>query len=253
MQKITAIIPCYNEEIHLAAVIESVRWADEILVVDSFSTDDSLAIARAAGVRILQREYENSASQKNWAIPQATHDWIVLVDADERVTPELRDEIQATLEAPTCDAYWVRRQNYFMGQRVRYSGLQGDKVIRLFRKSCRYEPLHVHAEVDTRGLKVGMLRGVLTHDTFKSVDDYLYKIKRYARWQALDYDKRTPRVTGFHLWVKPAFRFFKHYILKRGILDGHVGFIISAVNAWAVFLRYWKLLELRWERARTLQ
>lgn len=250
MEKVTAIIPCYNEEMHLEAVIESVRWADEILVVDSYSTDRSLEIARAAGVRILQREYENSASQKNWAIPQATHDWVVLVDADERVTPALRDEIQQTLQAPSADAYWIPRQNYFMGKRVRYSGLQGDKVIRLFRKSCRYEPLHVHAEIVTTGLRVGRLREALTHDTFKGVDAYLFKINRYARWQALDYDGRTPRVTFFHLLVKPVFRFWKHYILKRGLLDGQVGFVISAVNAWAVFLRYWKLLELRWERRR---
>lgn len=251
MQKVTAIIPCYNEEMHLAEVIASVQWADEIIVVDSYSTDGSLPIARAAGVRILQREYENSASQKNWAIPQATHDWIVLVDADERVTPALREEIRHTLAAPDTDAYWIPRHNYFMGKRVRYSGLQGDKVIRLFRKSCRYEPLHVHAEIATAGLRVGRLREALTHDTFKGVDAYLYKINRYARWQALDYDVRTPRVTLFHLLVKPAFRFCKHYLLKGGVWDGHVGFVISSVNAWAVFLRYWKLLELRWERRRS--
>ena len=129
-------------------VLESVKWADEILVVDSFSTDDTLAIARKYTDRILEHEYENSAAQKNWAIPQATHNWILLVDADERVTPELQKEIEEMLNGGLKHkGYWVQRQNYFMGKHVKYGGMAGDKVIRLFTKEARYEDRKVHAEV----------------------------------------------------------------------------------------------------------
>ncbi len=244
MQKLTAIIPCLNEEIHLRAVLESVKWADEIMVVDSFSTDKSIEIAKEYTNFIIQREYENSASQKNWAIPQATHEWILLVDADERVTPELKSEIQEILKNPQKDAYWIARENYFMDKRVRHV-VKGDKVVRLFKKSCRYQPLHVHSKLDLEGLQVGWLKAKLEHHTFKSIDHFMWKINRYAEWSARDYLKKTPRITFFHLLIKPGFRFFKHYILERGFLDGKVGFIMSSVHAWSVFLRYWKMLEIR--------
>jgi glycosyltransferase involved in cell wall biosynthesis len=245
MEKVTAIIPCFNEEIHMKGVLESVKWADEVMVVDSFSTDKSLEIAKEYTSFIIQREYEKSASQKNWAIPQATHDWILLVDADERVTPALKAEIQAILKNPESDAYWIYRQNFFMGEEVKYSGIQNDKVIRLFKKTCRYEPLNVHAEIMTKDLKVDFLKEKLTHDTFKGMEAYLKKLHRYANWAARDYMKKTPKVTLFHLLVKPGFRFFKHYILKGGIRDGRIGFIISSLTAWSVFLRYWKMMDIR--------
>jgi len=235
---ITVIIPCYNEGHNIRAVLESVKWADEIMVVDSYSTDATLDIARKYTDFILQRNYIHSADQKNWAIPQATHQWILLVDADERVTPELRTEIQASLAAqPTETAFWIGRENYFMNKRVRYSGWQNDAVIRLFRRECRYENKAVHAEILASG-KIGRLKHRLIHNTYKDIDHFLHKMTRYARLSAIDYADKTPRVTLYHLWLKPAFRFFKHYILKLGFLDGKVGFIISVIMAWGVFLRY---------------
>ncbi len=245
MQKVTAIIPCFNEEKNIRKALESVRWADEVMVVDSFSTDNTLDIAREFTDVILQREYENSASQKNWAIPQAKHDWIILLDADEWATPELEAEVKQILTNPQKDAYWIYRQNYFMGEKIRYSGWQNDRVVRLFRRSCRYEPLHVHAEVITKGIEVGVLKHKLQHNTFKSTANYLKKLERYGDWAARDYAKNMQRVGFFHLLVKPFVRFLKHYVLKLGILDGRVGFIISALAAWSVFLRYFKLMELR--------
>lgn len=246
MIKVTAIIPTYNEEKNIKKAIESIKWADEIMIVDSFSTDNTLKIAREYTDFIIQREYENSASQKNWAIPQATHDWILLLDADEVVTPELRDEIQKQLSSPNelLDAYWIKRINYFMGQRIRYI-VKGDKVIRLFKKTCRYQPLHVHAEIITEGIEVGKFNAVMEHYTFKSIQHFMGKIDRYASWSSNDYLSKTKKVTYFHLFVKPLYRFFKHYILERGFLDGKVGFIMSSVHAWSVFLRYWKIMELR--------
>ena len=139
--KISAIIPTFNEEDHIIDAIESLAWADEIIVVDSFSTDNTVALAQSKGVKILQRNYEYSASQKNWAIPQASYDWVFILDADERVKDNLKKEISKIKNSqPKNDAYWVPRQNHFMGRKISFSGWQGDKVIRLFnRKKCHYE------------------------------------------------------------------------------------------------------------------
>jgi len=125
MQKISALIPTYNEEHNIVEAIDSVAWADEVIVVDSFSTDRTIELAKAKGVKVIQREYQYSASQKNWAIPQAKNQWILLIDADERVSDKLREEIQKTLQkSHQKEAYWIKRQNHFMGKKVRFSGWQ---------------------------------------------------------------------------------------------------------------------------------
>jgi len=242
--KITVIITCYNEAYNMRDLLESVKWADEIMVVDSYSTDETVEIAREYTNFILQRKYITPAKQKNWAIPQATHQWILLLDADERVPPALREEVLQTIDnQPIKVAFWIGRENYFMEKRVRYSGWQNDAVIRLFRRDdCRYEDKAVHEEIETNG-KIGRLKAKLTHNTYKNMTHFLEKMRRYARLSAQDYSEKTPRVTLYHLWLKPAFRFFKHYILKLGFLDGKTGFIISVIMAWGVFLRYLNILE----------
>ena len=246
MIKLTAIIPTRNEEHNIVDAIKSVAFTDEIMVVDSFSTDDTIKLAKPLANTILQRKYENSASQKNWAIPQAKYEWILLLDADERVTPELKEEIISIINSTTeFSGFWIKRQNYFMGKKVRFSGWQGDKVIRLFKRDeCQYENKHVHAEIVSSG-KIGILNNILTHNTFISKQAYLNKIERYARWQAKDYDKKIQTITLFHTLIKPSVRFFKHYFLQLGILDGHVGFIISVYQAKAVALRYKYIKEMR--------
>ncbi len=246
MQKITAIIPCFNEEQTLEAAIGSVKFADELLVVDSFSTDASLDIARRHGARIIQRTYENSASQKNWAMMQAGYEWIVLLDADEVIPASLREEIQATVASePKEVAFWIPRQNKFMGRWIRYSGWQGDRVIRLFRKSkCSYENKLVHAEVIAHG-PVGQLKNRILHHTYRGMDAYVRKLNRYADWQARDYHPKTGRIGFYHLWLKPGFRFFKHYWLKGGFRDRIPGLAISYLQAYAVRMRYLRMWDLR--------
>lgn len=247
MHKITAIIPTFNESHNIDAVLRSVHWCDEIMVVDSFSTDDTVERARAYTSRIIQSEYINSASQKNRAIPQAAHEWILLVDADERVTPELQNEIRSLLNGDhiPCDAYWIYRKNYFMGREIRYSGWQGDKVIRLFKRdTCRYEEKSVHAEVITTG-KIGTLKHKLVHNTYRDIFHYMEKWDRYTTWSAQDAFNKGVRPNAFHFIIKPAFRFFKHYFLQLGILDGRAGYIISSLSAKAVFMRYVKVEGMR--------
>jgi len=250
MQKLTAIIPTGNELHNIKDVIASVDFADEILVVDSFSTDGTFEIANKLATRVIQREYHYSASQKNWAIPQAKHEWILLVDADERVTPELKTEVQHILNNPQEDivAYWIGRQNHFMGEPVNYSGWRNDKVIRLFKRDyCTYEDKHVHAEIIADGL-VGKLKHKLFHNTYTTLDNYLKKMNRYAWWQAKDYDSKTGMLTPYHFILKPLWGFLKHYIIQSGFRDGVVGLTIGYIQGYVVFMRYVKLWLLRRNR-----
>ncbi len=246
MTKLTSIIPTGNEQNNIVEAIQSVRFSDEIMVVDSFSTDDTVKLARPLVDTILQREYGHSASQKNWAIPQAKHEWILLLDADERVTSELQKEVIRMINSNTeYSGFWIRRENYFMGKKVRFSGWQGDKVIRLFKRDeCKYENKHVHAEIRSSG-KIGILDHKLLHNTFVSKEAYLKKLDRYAQLQAKDYDKRVKYLTPFHTVIKPIVRFLKHYFLQLGILDGYVGFVISSYQAKAVAMRYRYIQEIR--------
>ena len=250
MTKLTAIIPTGNEIHNIEAVIDSVDFADEILVVDSFSTDGTFKKAEELATKVIRREYEYSASQKNWAIPQASHEWILLVDADERVTPELRTEIENILKQSKQEhaAYWVGRMNHFMGERVHYSGWRNDSVIRLFKRDlCKYEDKHVHAEIITNGT-VGKLKNKLYHNTYITFDKYIEKMNRYAWWQAKDYDKKTGTLNPYHFVIKPFWGFFKHYIIQSGFRDGLVGFTIGILQAYVIFMRYVKLWLLRRER-----
>lgn len=243
LHQVTAIIPTFNEQERIQDAIESVSWANEILVVDSFSTDNTIAIAQSLGAKIWQHEYENSAAQKNRAIPKASYPWVFILDADEVVSPDLKTEIQNILQEkePSYDAFWIPRQNDFMGKRIRYSGWQNDQVIRLFKRDlCKYETKRVHAEVVCNG-KVGKLKNPILHNTYKGIDHYIAKLNRYAAWQAEDWHLRGKKAGLVHWLFKPAFRFFKHYVMKRGFLDGVPGFTIAVLQAYAVWMRYVKL------------
>lgn len=250
MRKLSVIIPCFNEREHIVPLLESLQWADERLVVDSFSTDGTAELAAPLASRVLQRNYQGPAEQKNWAIEQAQYEWILILDADERLSESLKQAIQQLLqqpEAPSHQAYWIKRRNQFMGHWVRYSGWQGDKVLRFFKKGqCRYGAQQVHEEMETKG-SVGKLKGLLLHYTYKDLNHYLDKTRRYARWSAQDKFQKTKQVGYFHLYLKPLFRFFKHFLWRGGFLDGKVGLIVSALMAWGVFLRYVYLRE--WQRA----
>lgn len=256
--KLSVIITTLNEEPNIRRALESVDWADDILLVDSFSSDRTVDIAREFTDRVLQRSYQGPADQKNWAIPQARHEWVLLLDADERVTSGLKMEIQQWLKRDEIpyDAFWIRRRSFFMGQAVRFSGWQGDRVVRLFRRDrCRYDDKQVHEEIVTEGLRIGRLQHRMEHYTYRDLNHFLAKMQRYSEWSASDHRRRTPRVGAFHLAGKPLFRFFKHFIVQGGFLDGRVGFLISVIMAWGVFLRYVKLLEMQkeWQHSKDMQ
>jgi len=242
---LTVIVPTYNEEATLEACLESVRFADEILVVDSFSTDRTLEIARRLGVRILQHEYVYSARQKNWAIPRASHDWILLVDSDERVPPELRDEILGILSGtPEHDGYWIRRANHFLGKRIRRCGWGTDAVIRLFRRDvARYQDREVHAEIELPG-RLPTLQHKLDHHSFRSFGQYFRKLQLYSDWGAAQLYKEGRRAGALQILGRPMTRFLKMYILRLGFLEGLHGLVLSMLGAFTVYLKYARLWEM---------
>ena len=247
MNKLTAIIPTKNEINNLEEVINSVRFADEIIVVDSLSTDGTYEKALKMGVKVIQREFDYYAAQKNWAIPQAKYEWILLVDADERVTPKLKNEVIEILKKPPKDivAFWIGRINHFMGERVHYSGWRNDSVIRLFKRDfCLYGDKYIHEEIEANG-PVGKLKYKLYHNTYTTLDEYIEKMNRYATLQAKDYDKKTGILTPYHFVVKPFWGFFKHYIVQSGFRDGVIGLTIGFIQAYVIFMRYIKLWLLR--------
>lgn len=247
MQKLSVILLTLNESHNIAGVLESVKWADEIVLVDSFSADDTCEIAKNYTDRVYQRKFISYSDQRNWSIAQASYEWVYIIDADERMSPALSDEIREILKNEILfDVFDQGRQNYFMGQKVRFSGWQGDTVVRLCRRDkCRYNNLSVHENIILEGLRIGHLKNKLIHYTFKDMDHFLEKTNKYARLSAKDHFEKTPHVSWFHLCIKPVFRFFKHFILKLGFLDGKVGYIISALMSWGVFLRYFQIKEWR--------
>jgi len=246
MQKynISAIVPCYNESHNIEEVLQSVNFCNEVILVDSQSTDNTVELARPFIDRLLVRDYEHSASQKNWAIPQASNEWILLVDADERVTPALKEEILELFERIEEEphvGYWIGRLNLFMGKQVRYSGWKNDKVIRFFRKSkCRYEDKQVHSEIIADGT-IGYLTNKLTHYKYNGIDAHMRKLQRYAGHQAIDYNDKIGRITAFHVILKPFWSFLKHYFIQLGFMDGFVGLVIAYLRGYMVFMRYVKL------------
>jgi glycosyltransferase involved in cell wall biosynthesis len=243
-EKLTVLIPCKNEEKNLRPCIESVKpMADELLVADSGSTDRTKEIARELGARVIEREYVNSADFKNWAIPQAEHKWVLIVDADERVTPELADEIRSVLSGtPAYDAYRIYRRSFFLGHPVTRCGWNKDSVIRLFRRDvCRYEEKHVHAGLVVSTGRVGRFKGKLEHYTFWSFDQYFEKFGRYTTWGAEDLREKGRRAGFGSLSFRPAWRFLQHYVFQLGFLEGKKGFIVSALGAFSVFTKYAKL------------
>ncbi len=247
--KITALIPCKNERHNIRSCIESVQSiADEILVADSGSTDGTLDVVRnIGGCRIIEREYVNSADFKNWAIPQARHEWILLVDADERVPPKLADEIRQVLAGPPddVDGYWIGRFNHFMGHPIRHCGWNTDDVIRLFRRDkSRYQTRWVHAEVVLDASRTRRLKSPFWHYTTWDSDDYMFKLNRYANWGALNMRDAGRAPSRWALVTRLPLRFLQLYLLRLGFLDGIPGFQVCMYTAFYSFLKQAKLWDM---------
>lgn len=255
-KKLTVIVPCKNEESNIGACISSFQeLADEIIIADSGSTDRTLDIVRGiGGCKIIEREYRTSGDFKNWAIPQAANEWILLVDADERITPKLSNEINRLLaQGPEKDGYWIYRANHFMGHRIRFGGWSNDCVLRFFKRDLsRYEGPSDHGEVYISSGRVGRLRNRMTHYSYWSYDDLFRKFHRYTSLQAKQWDEAGKTTNFFQMVWRPSWRFFRDYFLQRGFLDGIIGFQLAMIGAFYTFTKQARLWALQNGLAPTL-
>lgn len=244
--KISAIIITLNEEKNIANCLASLEFADEIIVVDSGSVDHTEEICRAnPRVRFFNQEWLGYGQQKNSALERAANQWILSLDADELVTPELAAEIRDVVMDSRCDGYTVRRKNFYRGQWVRHSGWWPDPVLRLFRKDKGvFSDRVVHESVELNG-QTGHLNGCLEHHSFSCVSDFLRKADGYSSLGAQMMQKQEKHASVFFALLKSAATFFKTLLLKRGFLDGYPGVLIAYSNAAGVFYRCIKLIELQ--------
>ena len=251
---LTVLIPCKNERRNIRSCIESVEdLAHEILVADSGSTDGTLDIVRSIkGCRVIEREYVNSANFKNWAIPQARGEWILLLDADERLTPSLVQEIRCVLYATSdsVDGYSIARLNHYLGYRIKRCGWDTDRVIRLFRRDdSRYAERWVHSELTLDPVRVRAMSEPMLHFTTWTTDQYVEKLNRYAYWSALNArneSKRSNSLGFISLMTVAPLRFIQLYFFRFGFLDGVPGFQVCMFAAFYSFLKKAKIWEQRY-------
>lgn len=254
---ISVVIPCKDEETHLVDCVRSVLgWADEILIADSGSTDKTLAIAHdfcetyPEVCRLVQCEFISFGSFKGWAVNQCRHDWVFVLDADERMTPALRREIDKVLsKSDRPDAFLAGFEHRFLGYRIRH-GSWNHKVVRLFRRSvANYDAKAVHEKVVVSTGRVGVLKGRVEHWTCTCLDKWYQKKNRYTTAGALERWKRGKRTHLWDLALRPIAVFVRGYIVKLGFLDGLGGFLVAVDDAFTVFQTYLKLWAIAHQRA----
>jgi len=236
MNKLSVIIPTFNEESYIEDAIKSVAFADEIIVVDSYSTDSTASIATSLGCKVLQRKFDNFSAQKNFALTAATGNWILFIDADERVAEKLKFEIFEVLRNPKHSGYKLKFPHFYMN---RFLYHKVDKVVRLVKnENIRFEG-DVHEKLIVQG-SIGKLSNFMIHYTYKGLFTHLQKKDSYAWFQANTSHKKGKKVTVMHLIFKPMYRFFHAYIIKKGFLDGVPGLAMASINAYGVLSRYVK-------------
>lgn len=241
---VTVIIAARNEAANIAACIESVDWAREVIVVENDSSDDTVEIARAAGATVFANPFETIGGQRNEAISRAKTEWIFVVDADERGSPQLREEIRSLIEGASLDAYRVPRRNVFLGSEINHGGWERDRPIRLFRSTLRYDKSRVHEHVVVRS-EVGELTSSLMHEPYPSIDSYLEKLGRYSKWWAEDRYDRGKRTSPFSALIRSRLRFASMYLVKLGFLDGEAGLMLASLASTSVQMKYARLWEMQ--------
>ncbi len=245
--KLSVLIITLNEIENVESLIKNVSFADEIIIVDSFSSDGTVeAVKKYNNVRLIQHKFLDFSSQRNFALKQATHDWVLFIDGDERISPDLQYEITTTLDNPeNIVAYGFYRKFYFKDVPLKFSGYQTDKVFRLFNRNhviydtdkLVHETLHIDG-------KTKVLKNKLDHYSYINDERYKEKLIKYAKLRAQELYLKKTKPTIYHFYIKPVYRFLHHYIIRRGFLDGENGYKISKLNAFEVWQRYVELKKL---------
>lgn len=238
--KLSVVIITKNEERNIERCLQSViDVADEIVVVDSFSTDETVGLCEKYNIRVIQRKFDGYGNQKHFATAQASFNYVLSLDADEELSPELKESILAAKENPEYDCYSFNRRNFYCNKPIRFCGWYPDKQIRFFdRRKANWNDKEVHESIEAQKEIVFHLKGDLNHYTCSSVSEHQEKEKKYARMNADILIKRGKTVSYLTPYLKGSFRFFKTYILKLGVLDGYYGFMISKTLANSSFSKY---------------
>ena len=246
MNRLSVTIIAWNEEERLRACLESVAWADEIIVLDAESTDKTVQVARELTDKIWVRPWPGFAAQKNFALEQATGEWVLSLDADERVTPELRERIARIVrEDGPADGYSIPRKNVFWGAWVRHGGLYPDYQLRLFRRAAgRFVESAVHESVQVEGRVEDLIEPML-HHSYRGLEDFVARSNRYSTLAAHQIVARGGRCGPAELVLRPLGRFLSMYVLRAGFLDGWRGLVLAVLYANYVFLRTAKAWEAR--------
>lgn len=244
--RLSVILITMNEAENIRACLDSVAWVDEIIVVDSGSTDDTVAIAREFTSRVYAHDWPGFGLQKNRALDYATCEWVLSIDADERVTPELRAAIEAVLhnEKNVCAGYRISRLSSYCGRFMRHSGWYPDRLVRLFRRgAARFSDDLVHERLLIEG-DVGQLDGELLHYAFDNLEEVLHKVNSYSSAGAIMMQRRGRNASLSGAVLRGLWSFLRTYVLRGGFLDGREGFMLAVSNAEGTYYRYLKLMLL---------
>lgn len=245
--RLSVVIIAYNEEHNIERALKSVAWADEIVVVDSQSTDQTVDICRRYTNKVITHPWQGHIPQKNFALAQAANEWVLSIDADEEVSPELANSIKQILaQGPKFDGYMVRRKVFYLGKWIKHSGWYPDYRIRLVRKErARWGGESVHDVLEVNGSVAKISDGDLYHYSYRDLSDHISKIDGYTTIMAKSKFETGKRAHWYDMVFRPLFGFFKKYIFRLGFLDGVHGLIICALTSYYVFLKYLKLWALQ--------
>ncbi|MAT89114.1 MAG: lipopolysaccharide biosynthesis protein [Flavobacteriaceae bacterium] len=241
MTKLSVIIPTFNEASYIEAALQSVQFADEIIVIDSFSEDETVAKAKTLSTKIIERQFDNFSNQKNAALEHATGDWVLFLDADERITHSLQFEIEAAIQNSKFGGYKLNFPHFFIN---RFLYNHSNDVLRLVKREGAHFSGLVHEKLHCEG-RIGKLKHPVLHFTYKGLNHFIQKKEQYAWFQAEQLHKKGKKPSLWLMFLKPTYRFFSSYVLRGGFRDGIPGLVISGINAYGVFQRYAKLMLLR--------
>lgn len=238
---ISAVLIALNEEKRIAKALEAVKWADETIVVDSGSTDGTVREAERCGARVLRRKFDDFASQKNFAVDNASNEWVLFIDADEIVEKPLAEEVKKAAASGAFDGYMIPRVNIIFGKRMLYGGHQGDAHLRFFRKGKGHFVGPIHERVEISG-KIGELTNPLMHYSTASAREYMGKLELYTTLEARYIRQSGRRVTYLDLLARPILVFWKRYFMQAGFRDGLKGLYFYALSSYYVFEKYRKAM-----------
>jgi glycosyltransferase involved in cell wall biosynthesis len=245
---LSALIITFNEESNIKSAIENLAFADEIIIIDSYSTDATVSIASSfENVKIIQNNFINYADQRNFAISFASFSWILFIDADERINPALEEEIKTIIQKEnSIVAYEFNRTFLFNKEPLHFSGWQTDKIYRLFRKeNCFYDINKiVHEKLIVNG-KSAVVKHKLMHYSYTDFSPYKRKMIQYGKMKAIEELNKGTVPNIFHFYIRPVYQFLYQYIIRLGIFDGKKGIIICFLNAYSVYIRFQELKKLR--------